>query len=116
MSLLRPLAFVALTVIATTTADAAGPAYVGTWGVSAAQCQVPQDQQGAPMIVTRKGYDQNETHCKFTSVRKSGDVWRIAAMCSVQGDRQKHAFALKSDGATLIMTEKQRPRAFIRCR
>ena len=102
--------------LATTPALAADPAYVGTWGVSAAQCKTPQDRQGAPMIVTAKGYDQHEAHCSFRSVKASRSGWRIAAACSVEGDKQKHSFTLQVAGDVLTMTENGRASSYKRCK
>lgn len=65
----RPLVAAAF-LLAATPALATEPAYVGTWGVSAVQCKIRQDRQGAPMVIRAKGYDQNEAHCNFTSVKK----------------------------------------------
>lgn len=49
-------------------ARAADPAFVGTWGIDDAQCKIPQDKQGAPMVITKNGYDQHEAHCAFKKV------------------------------------------------
>ncbi len=114
MSFARPFAL-GLFVIASP-ALAAEPAYVGTWGVSAAQCKVPQDRQGAPMIVTAKGYDQHEAHCTFASVKRSGDGWKVKAACSVEGDKQSDAFTLKVDGDVMTIRHGSSARAYKRCR
>lgn len=52
----RPLVAAAF-LLAATPALATEPAYVGTWGVSAVQCKIRQDRQGAPMVIRAKGYD-----------------------------------------------------------
>ena len=85
-------------------AHAAGPAYVGTWGNDTAQCKVPQEQEGAPLIITAKGYDQHEAHCTFTSVKKKGSAWKVRANCSVEGDSQKDILLLRVTGDVLLFT------------
>jgi hypothetical protein len=106
------------TVLLTANAAAvtAAPAYVGTWGTDAAQCKLPQDTLDAPMIVKAKGYDQFETHCTFTSVRKMPGGWKVQSRCAVEGDKQKHTFVLKVAGDTLTMTEGKVARTLARCR
>ncbi|MFN3868957.1 MAG: hypothetical protein ACK4MF_07830 [Hyphomicrobiaceae bacterium] len=99
-----------------TVAAAAEPAYAGTWGIDAAQCKVPQDRQGAPMIVTAKGYDQHEAHCTFTSVKRSGQGWAVAAECSVESDKQKDAFTLSVVGDTLTIAHGKQKQKLKRCR
>jgi hypothetical protein len=109
------LAILGLIISAASPAHAADPAYVGKWGATAAQCKVPQDRQGAPMILKARGYDQHEAHCTFVSVKKSGAAWNVAANCSVQGDQQKDAFALRVTGNTLKMISGRTTRTFKRC-
>ena len=84
---------------------AQSPAYVGTWAVKASQCGLGQDKQDAPMVMTRRGYDRHESHCRFTSVRPQGAGWRVQASCTVEGDRQKHAFTLSVAGDRLTLRE-----------
>jgi hypothetical protein len=86
-------------------AAAQSPAYVGTWAVRASQCGVGQDKQNAPLVMGRRGYDQHEAHCSFTSVRQQGAGWRVQASCSVEGDKQKHAFTLSVAGDRLTLRE-----------
>ena len=70
-------------------ASAAGPAYIGTWGVDLAQCAVAQEYEQPPMILRADGYDQHEAHCEFDSVTETGpSQWRVSGLCSVEGDEQ----------------------------
>ena len=85
-------------------AHAADPAYVGTWGTDAAQCKVPQEQEGAPMVITATGYDQHEAHCMFASVKKNGSAWKVRAKCSVEGNSQKDVLLLRVTGDVLLFT------------
>jgi hypothetical protein len=109
-------AVIALAMLVATPALAANPAYVGTWGVSAAQCKVPQDQQGAPMVMAARRFDSHEAHCTFTSVKRVGGAWRIATRCSVEGDKQAHIYAVKVTGNVLTMTDTAGARSYKRCR
>ena len=91
-------------------------AYVGTWAAKRAHCRLGQDQQDAPLVFTRNGYDQHETHCKFSSVRARGkDTWRVRAKCSVQGDAQSHDFTFTVAGRSLTIRDKQGARILRRC-
>ena len=114
MNRTRPLILTAV-LLTTSPALAAEPRYVGTWGVSAAQCKVPQDRQGAPMIIRAKGYDQHEAHCNFKSIKKVGPAWKVKAACSVEGDSQKDAFTLQVSGKTLTLKQGKSVRAYKRC-
>ena len=102
--------------LAASPAFAADPAYVGTWGVSVAQCRIPQERQGAPMVIRAKGYDQHEAHCDFTTVKKTGTVWNVAAACSIEGDKQKDAFTLKVVDDTLVLAHGKNARTYRRCK
>jgi hypothetical protein len=83
-------------------APEAAPAYVGTWAPDAAGCAIPQEQQGAPHIITEDGFDQHEAHCSFVAVTPMGDnEWRVGAQCTVEGDEQNTAFDLAVEGDTL---------------
>lgn len=97
-------------------AHAANPAYVGTWGISAAQCRLGQDVQGAPLVMRAKGFDQHEAHCAFTSVKRSGNGWNVRAACAVEGDKQAHRYTLKVAGDVLTMTQGGVSRSYQRCR
>lgn len=98
------------------TAFAGTPPYVGTWANDAASCKVPQDQQGAPMIVTAKGYDQHEAHCTFGSITRTRRVWKVDAQCSVEGDKQKDSFTLQVNGNKLVMAHGANARTYVRCK
>lgn len=95
---------------------ASTPAYVGTWGTDAANCKLPQDQQGAPMVISTKGYDQHEAHCTFASVARKGRVWMVDAQCSIEGDKQKDSFTLQVNGNKLVMAHGNRARTYVRCK
>jgi hypothetical protein len=91
-------------------------AYVGTWAAKRAQCRLGQDKEDAPLVLTRNGYDQHETHCKFASVRAQGkNAWRARAKCSVQGDAQSHTFTLTVAGSRLTIRDVQGARVLRRC-
>ena len=101
--------------LATTPAMAAKLNYAGTWAANPAQCKVPQERQGAPMILTAKGYDQHEAHCNFASVKKVWRGWRMAANCCVEGNQQRGTLNVKVSGDTLVMTSGKLTRRFVRC-
>jgi hypothetical protein len=104
-------------VLAPSDSSAQGSAYAGTWAPKRAQCRLAQDKPDAPLVLTRDGYDQHETHCKFGSVRAHGkDTWRVRAKCSVQGDAQNHTFTLVVAGASLTIRDERGARILRRCR
>mgnify|MGYP000041118730 CR=1 FL=1 len=96
--------------------NSANPAYVGIWSVDAAKCKVPQDRQGAPMILRRKRYDQHEAHCSFRSVRRSSNAWWVSAQCTVEGSKQSDRFTLRMKGDTLVMSHGKQSVSMKRCK
>jgi hypothetical protein len=116
MNLTHRIVLAATFLLTASPAYAVDPAYAGTWGISAKQCKIPQDLQGAPMVIRAKGYDQHEAHCDFKTVKKTGAVWNVVAACSVEGDKQKGAFTLKVVDDTLVLTQGKIARTYRRCR
>jgi Protein of unknown function (DUF3617) len=86
----------------TTALAAKAPAYAGTWGTNAKQCANPQDVQDAPMAISATGYDQHETHCTFSNIKRKGLNWKMKASCSVEGDVQVEPLSLTVKAKTLI--------------
>ena len=94
----------------------AAQAYVGTWATSPVQCQIDQSRQNAPLVIKPRRYDRHETHCVFTSWRKSGAAtWRMRARCTVEGRRQTHTFSLAVEGPALTMRDRYGSQKLIRC-
>lgn len=96
--------------------SAANPPYVGTWAADPAACKVPQEQQGAPMILRRNRYDQHEAHCAFKSVRRSSNAWWVSAQCLVEGSKQRDRFTLRVKSDTLIMAHGKNGITMKRCK
>ncbi len=93
-----------------------GPAYVGTWASQPAQCKADQsDKENAPLIMRRNGYDQHETHCTFSNIRKRGSSWVVRSACSVEGDKQRHTLRLSVTGNRLTMRDEHGARTLRRC-
>lgn len=91
---------------ATTEAPAApaADAYVGKWALTAADCALTQDQQGAPYVFHGDGFDQHEAHCTWANVQNTGpNAWRIDAACQVEGDEQSLRWDISVDGDTMQM-------------
>jgi hypothetical protein len=119
LTLARKTASVAMLAAAATIPEGAlaqTPAYVGTWGSQPAQCRLGQDQQDAPMIIKRDGYDQHETHCKFSSIRAKGPAWTVNAKCTVEGDTQNPTLVLRVSGNRLTIQDEAGTRTLQRCR
>ncbi len=109
------LAALAAPLVAGAPAHAEDPAYVGTWASDLAQCKVPQERQEAPLELSKDGYDQYETHCRFSSVEGSGNEWKVSSDCTIEGSAQPYDFALTVSGSTLTVTDDTGSRDLLRC-
>lgn len=109
-------AALSIAIVSPATSRAQDAAFVGTWASNETQCALPQEDPGAPMIVTKEGFDQNEVHCKFSSVMPEADTWKISSTCSVQGDEQAHEFAFAVAGDKLTVTDELGTNDMIRCK
>ena len=90
--------------------------FAGTWAADLANCKTPQSRQDAPLILSAKGYDQHETHCKFSGLKPAGaGEWTAAAQCSVEGDTQSFDVRLTVSGQTLTLSEDGGGRDLLRC-
>jgi hypothetical protein len=120
--LLRPLAATFTLAMACAVAGAVAPAaaktpaYVGTWAAETSACRKGQEDRNAPLIMKRTGYDQHETHCKFSSVRALGAGWQVKAKCQVEGDTQDSDLTLKVKGKELTMRDDAGTRTLQRCK
>jgi hypothetical protein len=89
--------------------------YVGTWATDLAQCKVEQDRQEAPLILSKGGYDQHETHCTFKSIDGANGEWKIKSDCTVEGSAEPYDFTLTVSGDTLTVTDEAGARDLLRC-
>lgn len=110
------LAALAASVLTGLPVHAADPAYVGIWASDLAQCKVSQERQEAPLALSKDGYDQYETHCKFKSVEEADNQWKIKSDCTVEGSAQPYDFTLTVSGATLTVTDETGSRDLLMCR
>jgi len=91
----------------------APPAYVGTWAGDQAQCQVPQEEMDAPLIMAVDRSDQHEAHCEFETVEQTGpNSWSIEASCSVEGDAMPAYWNIAVDGDTMTIAPDN---TYVRC-
>lgn len=97
-------------------ARAADPAYVGTWASDLAQCKVPQERQEAPLVLSKDGYDQYETHCTFKSVDGADGEWKVKSDCTVEGAAEPYDFTLTVSGETLTVTDDTGSRDLLLCK
>lgn len=102
--------------LAAVPAAAADPAFAGKWAEDIATCKLGQDDQNAPLIITKGGYDQHEAHCKFKKLEGSGNEWKADAECSVEGDSQSTSFTFSVSGDTLTIGEDGSTRDYLRCK
>jgi hypothetical protein len=113
---LAAAALFAIAALASQSASAQTPEYVGTWATQAAQCRLGQESQDAPMIIRRDGYDQHEAHCTFKSISKRGTTWTALASCMVEGDTQELGFTMQVAGNRLTIRDEFGTRVLTRCR
>ncbi len=106
----------AIVAIIATPALAQSPAYVGTWASEPAQCRVGQEEDNAPMIMRRDGYDQHEAHCKFTTVTPKGADWSVKARCTVEGNNMNINLTLAVAGDRLTVRDEHGASTYQRCR
>jgi hypothetical protein len=103
--------------LSTLPARAGEATYAGTWASDLAQCKVGQDKQEAPLVLSKDGYDQHETHCKFKSVEPGTDnEWKVSADCTVEGSAEPYDFSLTVSGDTLTITDPAGSRDLLLCR
>lgn len=110
------LAALAAALAAAAPAHAADPAYVGTWASDLAQCTVGQDRQEAPLVLSKDGYDQHETHCTFTSVAGGDGEWAVKSNCTIEGSAEPYDFTLTVSGDTLTVTDEAGSRDLLLCK
>ena len=68
------------------------------------------------MIMTLKGFDQHETHCRFDGVKRVKAHWKALGFCGVEGDKQIHHFNMLIDEGKLEIQEKGGPvRSLFKC-
>lgn len=115
MSSIVRLALVLTAVITATAPGWTAETYVGTWASDLTQCSIPQEQQGAPLVVAKDRYDQHEAHCVFKSVDGSAPEWKIKADCTVEGSAEPYDFTLIVSGDTLTMGDDSGSRDMLRC-
>lgn len=106
----------AASLFASLPARAADPAYVGTWASDLAQCKVPQERQEAPLVLSKDGYDQYETHCTFKSVDGADGEWKVKSDCTVEGTAESYEFTLTVSGDTLTLTDDTGARDLLLCK
>lgn len=113
-----PLAVTALAISAAAAfaEGAAEPTYIGTWASDLAQCKVAQDRQEAPLVLSKDGYDQYETHCKFTSVDSASDQWKVKSDCTVEGSAEPYDFTMTVSGDTLTIADDTGSRDLLMCK
>jgi hypothetical protein len=115
-SIFRPFHIAAIAALLATPALAQSPAYAGTWASEPAQCRVGQEEENAPMVMRRDGYDQHEAHCRFTSVSPKGAGWSVRARCVVEGNNVNVNLTLAVSGDRLTVRDARGPSIYRRCR
>lgn len=112
----RTAAILVAALLATTSARAEDPGFVGTWSLDPASCGAPQESENAPLVIAKDRYDQHESHCAFKSVDGGNGEWKIASECTIEGSPTPYDFSLTLSGDTLTFTDSGGPRDFLRCK
>ena len=115
-SLVRIAAVAIGVLFSVASASAADQDFTGTWSLDPANCSAGQENQNAPLVMTKERYDQHESHCAFKSVEGGNGEWKIAAECTVEGGQMPYDFSLTLSGDTLTFTDSGGPRDFLRCK
>jgi hypothetical protein len=97
-------------------AEAADAPYVGTWGIDTEHCMVAQDQEGAPYVFRKDGYDQHEAHCTFKTVTHSGNDYKFTSECVVEGDVQSDDIVITISGDKLTWGDGSGAPDLMRCK
>jgi hypothetical protein len=108
-------AIVALVALAGSPVQAQTPPYAGKWASQPSQCRVGQEKENAPMIMRRDGYDQHETHCKFTLVRPQMPAWLMKGKCTVDGGHVDIDLTLELAGNRLTVRDENGASSYQRC-
>ncbi len=116
LSARNAMIYASFAVLAPSAALAQAQSYVGKWAAEAAQCKLGQEDENAPLIMKKNGYDRHETHCKFSSVRLQGSSWKVKGSCDVEGDKQDIDLTLTVAGSKLTMRDAQGSSSYQRCR
>jgi hypothetical protein len=115
-SIFRRLRGVVIAALVATPALAQSADYVGTWASDPAQCRIGQEEENAPMVMRRDGYDQHEAHCRFASVARKGAAWSVRARCVVEGNKLNVNLTLSVSGDRLTIRDERGPSTYQRCR
>jgi hypothetical protein len=90
--------------------------YIGTWGTDPEHCNVAQDQEGAPFVFRKDGYDQHEAHCTFKSVTGTGSEFKFTSECMVEGDVMTDDTVITITGDKLVWGDGTGAPALMRCK
>jgi hypothetical protein len=73
-------------------------------------------EAGSPLVLSKDGYDQHETHCKFKSVDGADGEWKVKSDCTVEGNAEPYDFTLTVSGDTLTVTDEAGSRDLLACK
>ena len=66
--------------------------------------------------MTKSGYDQHETHCRWKPTEGTDNQWKVKATCTIEGSESSHEFTLTVSGDTLTMGEEHGSNDLLRCK
>lgn len=99
-------------------AETKSPAYVGKWATTAAQCRLPSSDINAPIVMTRRTYDQFESHCDLSNIVGGKRIWTAKSRCVTNGDvsRPRLTIFATAKGLSLKWSNQQFADNNVRCR
>jgi hypothetical protein len=96
-------AALAFSLVGMSAASAKAPAYVGKWASKVSRCKLPEDTLDAPVVMTKRAYNQFETHCDFLSVKRLGGAWHAPVSCQVEGSIEKDKLTIWASSKALSL-------------
>jgi len=97
-------------IIASSRAD-----FVGGWALDTAQCRQAQSGQ-APLSIDVRRAEAFGSTCEFKSMHREGyNVWRVRAVCSLDGKSWNAKIRLALNGSRLTWTSERGITTYVRC-
>lgn len=87
----------------------AAETFLGGWADDAADCKI------APIQISMKEARGNRSICKFGSIQREDNTWRIQAVCTADGKTWSDNIRLSILGSRLMWATEAGTKTFVRC-
>jgi len=92
----------------------ASSTFIGGWSDDAGESQI--GERKAPLVITARQAKTSRAQCDFQSVeRETASRWRIAAVCSADGNSWSAKISLNVDGSRLNWSSDRGTSNYVRC-